>query len=188
MIIKRPNDIKSSEITPESVYVNRRKFLAAAAVTGAAAAIGPKTLEALSAVGLGYLSLGQPASTLSGGEAQRVKLAAELAGGGRNGASQGHTLYLLDEPTTGLHADDVKRLLGVLNRLVDAGSTVLVIEHHLDVMRAADWIVDLGPDGGEATGPSDGGGRIVAAGTPEQVALCEAGHTCRWLREALEGA
>ncbi|WP_231934308.1 excinuclease ABC subunit UvrA [Botrimarina colliarenosi] len=136
-------------------------------------------LEALAAVGLGYLSLGQPANTLSGGEAQRVKLAAELGGAGKGGVPA-RTLYLLDEPTTGLHADDVRRLLGVLGRLVDAGATVLVIEHHLDVMRQADWIVDLGPDGGA------GGGRIVAAGTPEHVAAKGPGPTSEWLRRALE--
>ncbi len=140
-------------------------------------------LEALSAVGLGYLTLGQPANTLSGGEAQRIKLAAEL-GSSRKG-NGGHTLYLLDEPTTGLHADDVRRLLGVLNRLVDAGNTVLVVEHHLDVMRCADWIIDLGPEGGEAAAEGGGGGHIIAAGTPEEVALCETSHTGRWLREAL---
>lgn len=137
-------------------------------------------LEALVAVGLGYLSLGQPANTLSGGEAQRVKLAAELGAAGRGSADkQPRTLYLLDEPTTGLHADDVRRLLGVLNRLVDAGATVLVIEHHLDVMRQADWIIDLGPDGGV------GGGQIVAAGTPEHVAAKGAGPTSEWLAQAL---
>ena len=140
-------------------------------------------LEALSAVGLGYLTLGQPANTLSGGEAQRIKLATEL--GSSHKGNGGHTLYLLDEPTTGLHADDVRRLLGVLNRLVDAGNTVLVIEHHMDVMRSADWIIDLGPDGGEATDEGDGGGRIIATGTPEEVAQCEASHTGQWLREAL---
>jgi excinuclease ABC subunit A len=137
-------------------------------------------LEALSAVGLGYLALGQPSNTLSGGEAQRIKLAAELSANQKNGAArQGHTLYLLDEPTTGLHVDDVRRLLSVLERLVDAGNTVLVIEHHLDVMRRADWVIDLGPDGG------DGGGHIVAAGTPEHVAEHGRGPTSQWLRTAL---
>ncbi|MGL4513875.1 MAG: excinuclease ABC subunit UvrA [Lacipirellulaceae bacterium] len=137
-------------------------------------------LEALSAVGLGYLTLGQPSNTLSGGEAQRIKLAAELSANQKNGAArEGHTLYLLDEPTTGLHVDDVRRLLTVLERLVEAGNTVLVIEHHLDVMRRADWLVDLGPDGGDA------GGQIVAAGTPEHVAEQSEGHTARWLRAAL---
>lgn len=138
------------------------------------------TLEALTAVGLGYLTLGQPSNTLSGGEAQRVKLAGELGSAGRSSvARQPRTLYLLDEPTTGLHVDDVRRLLGVLNRLVDAGATVLVIEHHLDVMRQADWIIDLGPDGGA------GGGRIVAAGTPEHVAAKGSGPTSEWLGRAL---
>ena len=137
-------------------------------------------VEALSAVGLGYLSFGQPANTLSGGEAQRVKLAAELGAGGKGVAErQAKTLYLLDEPTTGLHVDDVRRLLGVLGRLVDSGATVLVIEHHLDVMRQADWIVDLGPDGGAA------GGAVVAAGTPEHVAQHGEGPTSQWLRDAL---
>ncbi|MEO0530953.1 MAG: excinuclease ABC subunit UvrA, partial [Planctomycetota bacterium] len=137
-------------------------------------------LEALAAVGLGYLTLGQPSNTLSGGEAQRVKLAGELGSAGRSStAKQPRTLYLLDEPTTGLHVDDVRRLLGVLNRLVDAGATVLVIEHHLDVMRQADWLIDLGPDGGE------GGGQIIAAGTPEHVAAKGPGPTSEWLGRAL---
>lgn len=134
-----------------------------------------RLLDALHDVGLGYLSIGQPSNTISGGEAQRIKLAAELGA-----PKQGHTLYLLDEPTTGLHTDDVKRLLGVLNKLVDAGNTVLVVEHHLDVMKSADWLIDLGPDGGE------GGGQIVATGTPEEVAECAESHTGRWLREMLK--
>ncbi|MEO1497165.1 MAG: excinuclease ABC subunit UvrA [Planctomycetota bacterium] len=144
------------------------------------------TLEALVAVGLGYLSLGQPANTLSGGEAQRIKLASELATSGKDGvAKQGHALYLLDEPTTGLHADDVRRLVGVLDRLVEAGNSVVVIEHHTDVMRVADWVIDLGPDGGVAAEGRDGGGRIVAAGTPEHVAASGVGHTSKWLAAAL---
>ncbi len=131
-------------------------------------------METLMDVGLGYVRLGQPAPTLSGGEAQRVKLATELAK-----RSTGHTIYLLDEPTTGLHFDDVRRLLTVLSRLVDQGNTVLVIEHNLDVIKTADWIIDLGPEGGS------GGGGLVAEGTPEQIAAVEASHTGRYLRNLL---
>jgi excinuclease ABC subunit A len=131
-------------------------------------------LSLMMSVGLGYLQLGQPATTFSGGEAQRVKLAKEL---GRRGT--GRTLYLLDEPTTGLHLADAVRLLDVLQRLVDAGSTVVVIEHNLDVIKAADWIIDLGPEGGDA------GGQIVAEGTPEQVAQVEASITGSFLRSML---
>jgi len=130
----------------------------------------------LQQVGLGYLRLGQPATTLSGGEAQRLKIARELAQSGRRA---GRKLYILDEPTTGLHLDDVRVLIQVLDRLVDAGHTVLVIEHHLDVIKRADWIIDLGPEAGS------GGGRVVAQGTPEQVARVEASHTGRYLREVL---
>ena len=125
-------------------------------------------------VGLGYVRLGQPAPTLSGGEAQRVKLSSELAK-----RSTGHTMYVLDEPTTGLHFEDVRKLLGVLGRLVDQGNTVVVIEHNLDVVKTADWIIDLGPEGGS------GGGRIVAEGTPEQVAEVPESHTGRYLRSML---
>ena len=131
-------------------------------------------LQTLVDVGLGYVRLGQPAPTLSGGEAQRVKLASELAK-----RSTGHTIYLLDEPTTGLHFEDVGRLLTVLSRLVDQGNTVLVIEHNLDVIKTADWLVDLGPEGGS------GGGHVVAEGPPERVATVEASHTGRFLAPLL---
>jgi excinuclease ABC subunit A len=133
-------------------------------------------LQTIVDVGLGYVRLGQPAPTLSGGEAQRVKLAAELAK-----RSTGHTMYVLDEPTTGLHFDDIRKLLGVLGRLVDQGNTVLVIEHNLDVIKTADWIVDLGPEGGS------GGGRIIAEGTPELVAKDAESHTGRFLAPLLSG-
>jgi excinuclease ABC subunit A len=133
-------------------------------------------MQTLVDVGLGYVRLGQSAPTLSGGEAQRVKLASELAK-----RSTGHTIYLLDEPTTGLHFEDVRRLLTVLTRLVDQGNTVLVIEHNLDVIKTADWIVDLGPEGGS------GGGTIVAEGPPEHIATVEGSHTGRFLRPLLMG-
>ncbi len=128
-------------------------------------------------VGLGYVRLGQPAPTLSGGEAQRVKLSTELAK-----RSTGHTIYLLDEPTTGLHFDDVRRLLTVLSRLVDQGNTVLVIEHNLDVIKTADWIIDLGPEGGS------GGGMVIAEGSPEDVANVDNSYTGRFLKRMLEGS
>jgi len=136
-------------------------------------AIG-RYMQTLLDVGLGYVRLGQPAPTLSGGEAQRVKLASELAK-----RSTGHTIYLLDEPTTGLHFDDVRRLLTVLSRLVDQGNTVLIIEHNLDVIKTADWLIDLGPEGGS------GGGLVVAEGSPEEVAAIDASHTGRFLRPLL---
>ncbi len=125
-------------------------------------------------VGLGIIKLGQPATTLSGGEAQRVKLAEELSK-----RSTGRTVYNLDEPTTGLHFEDVKNLLGVLHRLVDQGNTMIVIEHNLDVIKTADWVIDLGPEGG------NGGGMVVAMGTPEEVAAVEGSWTGRYLRGAL---
>ena len=134
-----------------------------------------RRLKTLNDVGLGYVRLGQPATTLSGGEAQRIKLAAELSK-----VATGNTLYILDEPTTGLHFGDVRRLLEVLDRLVEAGNTVVVIEHDLDVIKSADWLVDLGPEGG------DGGGHIVATGTPESVAGVKGSYTGDFLREVLE--
>ena len=126
-------------------------------------------------LGLGYLTLGQSATTLSGGEAQRIKIATELSKLQRSK----HTVYILDEPTTGLHLADVERLLESLNRLVDAGHTVLLIEHHLDVIKTADHVIDLGPEGGHA------GGEVVVAGTPEEVAACKASHTGRFLKPHL---
>jgi excinuclease ABC subunit A len=134
-----------------------------------------RKLETLSLVGLGYMHLGQQATTLSGGEAQRIKLATELSR-----SSTGRTLYILDEPTTGLHFEDVKRLLGVLNRLVEKGNTVLVIEHNLDIIKSADWIIDLGPEGGNK------GGEIVAAGTPEEVSRAKRSYTGQYLKKMLK--
>jgi excinuclease ABC subunit A len=133
-------------------------------------------LKTLTDVGLGYVRLGQPAPTLSGGEAQRVKLASEL-----QRRSTGRTIYVLDEPTTGLHFEDIRKLLGVLNALVDSGNTVIVIEHNLDVIKTADWVIDLGPDGGSR------GGAVIATGTPEQVALAEESYTGQFLNKILGG-
>jgi excinuclease ABC subunit A len=131
-------------------------------------------LVTLQRVGLGYIHIGQPATTLSGGEAQRVKLAKELSR-----RATGRTLYILDEPTTGLHFDDVRKLLDVLHALVEAGNTVLVIEHNLEVIKTADWIIDLGPEGGDA------GGHIVATGTPEDIAASDQSYTGQYLRDYL---
>jgi len=131
-------------------------------------------LKTLSGVGLGYIRLGQPATTLSGGEAQRIKLSKELSR-----RSTGQTFYILDEPTTGLHFADIERLLQVLHKLVDQGNTVVVIEHNLDVIKSADWLLDLGPEGG------DGGGWIVAEGTPEEVARVRRSYTGQFLRRTL---
>jgi excinuclease ABC subunit A len=133
-------------------------------------------LELLSRVGLDYIKLGQSSTTLSGGEAQRIKLTRELSK-----KATGRTIYLLDEPTTGLHFHDVKKLIKVLNDLVDKGNTVLVIEHNLDVVKSADHIIDLGPDGG------DNGGKVVASGTPEEIAKNKASYTGEFLRKILNG-
>ncbi|MBL8086517.1 MAG: ATP-binding cassette domain-containing protein [Chthonomonas sp.] len=133
-----------------------------------------RKLETLEQVGLGYVRLGQPATTLSGGEAQRIKLAAELSK-----RATGNTIYILDEPTTGLHFADVRRLLAVLQRLVDQGNSVLVIEHNLDVIKTADWIIDMGPEGGT------GGGQVIASGPPEAIAATAGSYTGKFLRELL---
>jgi excinuclease ABC subunit A len=132
-------------------------------------------LETLKRVGLGYVKLGQPAPTLSGGEAQRVKLSTELAK-----RSTGKTMYLLDEPTTGLHFEDVKKLLEVLHELVDKGNSVVVIEHNLDVIKTADWLIDMGPEGGDL------GGNVVICGTPEDVARHAPSHTGTYLKKVLK--
>ncbi len=129
-------------------------------------------LRAIQEVGLGYLTLGQPCTTLSGGESQRIKLAAELSK-----RDTGRTLYILDEPTTGLHFEDIRLLLEVLNKLVDRGNTVIVIEHNLDVVKVADHLIDIGPEGGAA------GGEVVATGTPHEVAQCSRSHTGQFLKK-----
>src|SRR5438270_3087683 len=134
-----------------------------------------RKLSTLLDVGLGYVRMGQPATTLSGGEAQRIKLAAELSK-----RATGSTIYILDEPTTGLHFEDVSRLLTVLHRLVDQGNTVVVIEHNLDVIKTADWLIDMGPEGGNA------GGQVIAAGTPEQIAASKQSYTGQYLKEMFE--
>ncbi|MBP3312911.1 MAG: ATP-binding cassette domain-containing protein [Butyricicoccus sp.] len=132
-------------------------------------------LQTLQDVGLGYVKLGQPSTELSGGEAQRVKLATELSR-----RATGRTIYILDEPTTGLHVADVHKLVDVLQQLVEKGNTVVVIEHNLDVIKTADYIIDLGPEGG------DGGGEVVCCGTPEAVARCEGSYTGKYLKKYLE--
>ena len=134
-----------------------------------------RKIRTLQEVGLGYLRLGQASTTLSGGEAQRVKLATELSK-----RSTGKTIYILDEPTTGLHTDDVRRLIDVLQKLVEAGNTMVVIEHNLDVIKTADYLIDLGPEGGS------GGGTIVCTGTPEDVAKCDASYTGQYLKKLLK--
>jgi excinuclease ABC subunit A len=133
-----------------------------------------RKLKTLYEVGLGYVKIGQPATTLSGGEAQRVKLASELTK-----RSTGKTLYVLDEPTTGLHSEDISKLIEVLQRLCNAGNTLLVIEHNLDVIKTADYIIDLGPEGG------DGGGTVIAKGTPEEVSKVESSYTGIYLKKIL---
>src|SRR5205085_9614931 len=134
-------------------------------------------LKAINDVGLSYVKLGQPSTQLSGGEAQRVKLATELGK-----TPTGHTLYVLDEPTTGLHFADIHNLLNVLNRLADLGNTILVIEHNLDVIKCADWLIDMGPEGGA------GGGRVIAEGTPEQICEVKASYTGEYLKPKLNGS
>ena len=164
----------------------RRAITAVTAGTAPPASVSSRTLSSIAAihrhlrslvdVGLGYVRLGQPAPTLSGGEAQRVKLASEL-----QKRSTGKTVYVLDEPTTGLHFQDIQKLLGVINGLVEKGNTVIVIEHNLDVIKTSDWVIDLGPEGGS------GGGLVIAEGTPEEVADIDASYTGKFLRQVLAG-
>ncbi|MGL5521336.1 MAG: excinuclease ABC subunit UvrA, partial [Cetobacterium sp.] len=135
-----------------------------------------RKLKVLVDVGLDYIKLGQPATTLSGGEAQRIKLASELSK-----VSKGKTVYILDEPTTGLHFEDIRKLLEVINRLVEKGNTVIIIEHNLDVIKNADYIIDIGPEGG------DGGGKVILTGTPEKIASSKKGYTSKYLKKALKG-
>jgi excinuclease ABC subunit A len=132
-------------------------------------------LRAIQEVGLGYLTLGQPCTTLSGGESQRIKLASELSK-----RDTGRTLYILDEPTTGLHFEDIRQLLDVIYRLVDRGNTAIVNEHNLDVVKVADWIIDMGPEGG------NGGGQVVAEGTPADIVACEHSYTGQYLRDLIK--
>jgi excinuclease ABC subunit A len=136
-----------------------------------------QALWQLQQVGLGYLRLGQPATTLSGGEAQRIKIARELALAGK---TSGKKMYVMDEPTTGLHLEDIRKLAKVFDRLLEQGHSIVLIEHNLDVIKLADWVIDLGPEGGI------GGGRVIAMGRPEDVARVEASHTGRWLAPLLE--
>jgi len=138
-------------------------------------AAAKRVLQTMADVGLGYIKLGQPSTTLSGGEAQRIKLSRELAK-----RQAGHTFYILDEPTTGLHFHDISKLLGVISRLVDAGHSVLMVEHNNDIIKSADWVIDLGPGGG------DEGGRVVVAGTPEKIARSRKSYTGKYLKEALK--
>ena len=134
-------------------------------------------IKTLQNVGLGYIKLGQPSTTLSGGESQRVKLATELSK-----RDTGRTLYILDEPTTGLHFEDIRILMDVLRQIVDRGNTVIIIEHNLDVIKLADYIIDMGPEGGR------NGGQVLTSGTPEQVAECKDSYTARFLRQELQSA
>ena len=134
-----------------------------------------RKIKTIQDVGLGYITLGQPSTTLSGGECQRVKLATELSK-----KDTGKTLYILDEPTTGLHFEDIRILMDIIQQLVDKGNTVIIIEHNLDVIKLADYIIDMGPEGGR------GGGKLIAAGTPEDVAECDMGYTSKFLKEILK--